>query len=40
MFLAILLTVVRSAYRVAELRDGYGGALIKEEPLFIGLKGV
>ncbi|KAI1084504.1 RTA1 like protein-domain-containing protein [Whalleya microplaca] len=40
MFLAMFLTVVRSVYRLVELREGYSGDLIKEEPLFIALEGV
>ncbi|KJZ72942.1 hypothetical protein HIM_07705 [Hirsutella minnesotensis 3608] len=35
-----LLILVRCAYRVAELRDGYNGTLIKEEIPFIVLEGV
>ena len=37
---AIILILVRCAYRVAELRDGYNGELIKEEVPFIILEGV
>ncbi|RYC55429.1 hypothetical protein CHU98_g10778 [Xylaria longipes] len=37
---AILLILVRCAYRVAELSSGYDGALFHDEPLFIGLEGV
>ncbi|PHH75812.1 hypothetical protein CDD83_4350 [Cordyceps sp. RAO-2017] len=37
---AILLILARCAYRVAELRDGYHGALIREEVPFIVLEGV
>ncbi|KAI2776588.1 parasitic phase-specific protein PSP-1 [Daldinia loculata] len=40
MFLAMLLTVVRSVYRLVELHEGYSGELIREEGLFIGLEGV
>ncbi|KAG6068254.1 hypothetical protein E4U32_001329 [Claviceps aff. humidiphila group G2b] len=35
-----LLILARCAYRVAELKDGYGGHLIREEAPFIGLEGV
>lgn len=37
---SILLILARCAYRVAELKDGYDGELIQEEPPFIGLEGV
>ncbi|KYK60204.1 RTA1 like protein family [Drechmeria coniospora] len=37
---AITLILARCAYRVAELRDGYRGELIKEEVPFIILEGV
>ncbi|KAL7936349.1 RTA1 like domain-containing protein [Trichoderma chlorosporum] len=37
---ATLLILARCAYRVAELKDGYGGTLIKEESTFIVLEGV
>ncbi|KAI0443801.1 parasitic phase-specific protein PSP-1 [Xylaria telfairii] len=37
---AILLILVRCAYRVAELSEGYDGTLFHNEPLFIGLEGV
>lgn len=37
---SILLILARCAYRVAELRDGYHGVLIKEEVPFIVLEGV
>ncbi|KAK4100385.1 hypothetical protein N658DRAFT_101857 [Parathielavia hyrcaniae] len=40
MALAILLTLARCAYRLAELHEGYTGELIRDEPLFIGLEGV
>lgn len=40
MFFAMALTVVRSIYRVIELREGYSGDLIKDEAVFIGLEGV
>lgn len=40
MGLATVLIFVRCAYRLAELRQGYTGDLIKDEPLFIGLEGV
>ncbi len=39
-FLAILLTTMRCAYRLSELHAGYRGGLIKDESLFIGLEGV
>lgn len=38
--LAIMLILARCAYRVDELSEGYGGHLIHNEPLFIGLEGV
>ncbi|KAJ6446665.1 RTA1 like protein family [Purpureocillium lavendulum] len=37
---SIMLILARCAYRVAELRDGYDGELIKEEVPFIVLEGV
>lgn len=37
---ATVLILVRCAYRVAELHEGYGGGLVREESLFIGLEGV
>lgn len=37
---ASLLILARCAYRVAELKDGYSGSLVKEEGPFIGLEGV
>lgn len=40
MALAVLLILIRCAYRLVELRDGYRGDLIGDEPLFIGLEGV
>ncbi|KAK8086512.1 hypothetical protein PG994_001486 [Apiospora phragmitis] len=40
MALAVLLILTRCAYRLVELRNGYMGALIREEGLFIGLEGV
>ncbi|MCJ1455725.1 hypothetical protein MMC28_006081 [Mycoblastus sanguinarius] len=38
--LAIILILVRCAYRIDELSDGYNGPLIHDEGLFIGLEGV
>ena len=38
--LAILLIFIRCIYRIDELSDGYGGPLIHNEGLFIGLEGV
>jgi len=38
--LAILLILIRCAYRIDELSDGYNGPLIHNEGLFIGLEGV
>ncbi|KAL6722288.1 hypothetical protein ACLMJK_001395 [Lecanora helva] len=38
--LAILLILIRCAYRIDELSDGYQGPLIHNEGLFIGLEGV
>lgn len=37
---ATLLILTRCAYRLAELHEGYGGKLVRDEPLFIGLEGV
>lgn len=38
--LAIVMILARCAFRVEELRDGYGGPLVRREDLFIGLEGV
>ena len=38
--LAVVLILIRCAYRIDELSDGYGGPLIHNEGLFIGLEGV
>ncbi len=38
--LATLCIFIRSVYRVAELSEGWEGALIKNQKLFIGLEGV
>jgi hypothetical protein len=38
--LATLLILARCGYRVAELKEGYGGPLVADEPLFIGMEGV
>ena len=38
--LAVLLILIRCAYRIDELSDGYKGPLIHKEGLFIGLEGV
>ena len=38
--LAVLLILIRCAYRIDELSDGYSGPLIHNEGLFIGLEGV
>jgi hypothetical protein len=40
MVLAVILTLVRCAYRLAELHEGYAGELVRDEALFIGLEGV
>ncbi|KAL2128811.1 hypothetical protein VTI74DRAFT_8604 [Chaetomium olivicolor] len=40
MALAILFTLARCSYRLAELHEGYGGDLVRDEGLFIGLEGV
>ncbi|KAJ9150667.1 RTA1 like protein [Pleurostoma richardsiae] len=40
MGLAIALTLARCAFRVDELSEGYDGALVHNEKLFIGLEGV
>ena len=37
---AILLILVRCAYRIDELSEGYSGPLISNEGLFVGLEGV
>ncbi|EFY92456.1 RTA1 like protein [Metarhizium acridum] len=37
---SVLLILARCAYRVAELKDGYNGSLIREETPFIILEGV
>lgn len=37
---AIILILTRCAYRIDELKDGYGGSLIHDQGLFIGLEGV
>lgn len=37
---AFVLILTRCCYRLAELRNGYRGKLIRDEPLFIGLEGV
>lgn len=38
--LAFLLILVRCAYRLAELHDGYRGALVRDETLFIVFEGM
>ena len=38
--LAVVLILIRCAYRIDELSDGYSGPLIHNEGLFIGLEGV
>lgn len=38
--LAVILILIRCAYRIDELSDGYNGPLIHDEGLFIGLEGV
>lgn len=38
--LATLCIFIRSVYRVVELSEGWNGALIKNQGLFIGLEGV
>lgn len=40
MVLAVVLTLARCVYRLAELHAGYRGGLIREEALFIALEGV
>ncbi|EAQ83263.1 hypothetical protein CHGG_09667 [Chaetomium globosum CBS 148.51] len=40
MVLAVVLILVRCAYRLVELKEGYGGELVGNEALFIGLEGV
>ena len=38
--LSIVLILIRCAYRIDELSDGYNGPLIHNEGLFVGLEGV
>ena len=38
LFLSIIFVLVRCLYRVDELRDGYDGPLIRNEPLFMVLE--
>ena len=38
--LAIVCILIRCAYRIDELSDGWDGPLIHDESLFIGLEGV
>ena len=38
--LAILLIFIRCAFRIDELKEGYGGKEFHNEPLFIGLESV
>ena len=38
--MAIIFILIRCAYRIDELSDGYNGPLIHNEPLFIALEGV
>ncbi|KAK1834261.1 sphingoid long-chain base transporter RSB1 [Podospora conica] len=40
MGLAVLLILARCTFRLVELREGYGGKLVKDEALFIWLEGV
>ena len=40
LILAILCILIRCAYRIDELSNGYSGPLIHDEGLFIGLEGV
>ncbi|KAK4118274.1 RTA1-domain-containing protein [Parathielavia appendiculata] len=40
MVVAVLFTLIRCAYRLAELNQGYRGHLIRDEPLFIAFEGV
>lgn len=35
----VILITVRCVFRLVELREGYGGSLVKDEALFIGLEG-
>jgi len=37
---SILLILVRCIFRAYELKEGYSGEAIKDEPLFIALEGV
>ncbi|KAH8890310.1 RTA1-domain-containing protein, partial [Thozetella sp. PMI_491] len=38
LFLSILFVLIRCAFRIDELSDGYDGALIHNEPIFMGLE--
>ena len=38
--LAVLLILARCTFRLVELREGYGGKLVKDEVLFIWLEGL
>lgn len=38
--LAIVMILVRCAFRLYELREGYSGELVRRQDLFIGLEGV
>ncbi|KAJ0416693.1 RTA1 like protein-domain-containing protein [Aspergillus carlsbadensis] len=40
LFVAVVSTLVRCVFRADELKEGYSGALISNEALFIGLEGV
>lgn len=40
MFLSVLLILVRCAYRIEELHEGYFSPLFRNQPLFIGLESV
>lgn len=38
LFLSIIFILVRCAYRIVELREGYFSELFRDEPLFIALE--
>jgi hypothetical protein len=40
MVTAVVITLARCAYRLAELHEGYEGEMVKDEGLFIALEGV
>jgi hypothetical protein len=40
MVTAVVITLARCAYRLAELHEGYEGEMVGDEGLFIALEGV